>query len=95
LAIEAKKGEVFDQKMQRLAPLFLGKISISASKIYYFYILSRCGKPRLDAGAPATSASYSQPWPPLGLPQGLDGHRADRESRVAARQPAAISSKRA
>lgn len=42
LAIEAKKGKMLDQKVQRLrAPMFRGKISVPASKIYYFYIFPR------------------------------------------------------
>jgi hypothetical protein len=39
LAIEAKKGKVLDQKVQRpRAPIFGAKISVTASEIYYFYI---------------------------------------------------------
>jgi hypothetical protein len=36
---KAKKGKVLDQKVQRpRAPIFGAKISVTASKIYYFYI---------------------------------------------------------
>jgi hypothetical protein len=39
LAVEAKKGKVLDQKVQRpRAPMFWDRISVPASKIYYFYI---------------------------------------------------------
>ena len=39
LAIEAKKGKMLDQKVQRpRAPHVRGNISAPASKIYYFYI---------------------------------------------------------
>jgi hypothetical protein len=55
LAFEAKKGKVLDQKVQRPAPPFSAqdaRLSVPASKIYYFYIFIRqwCRGATLRAG---------------------------------------------